>query len=79
MYHLPHLYHKEDFSIHVDEEEVDSFYPAVRWIKTDVSEEFNEFAISVIEQNDDLIYPPTNVQEGTELYLYLRQKIVIFS
>ena len=79
MYYLPHLYHKEDFSIHVDEEEIDSFYPAVTGIATDVSEEFNEFAISVIESIDDLIYPPTNVQEATELYLHLRQKIISLS
>ena len=79
MYHLPHLYHKEDFSIRVDEEELNSFYPVVTGNETDVSEEFNEFAISVIESNDNLIYPPTNVQEATELYLCLRQRIVSLS
>ena len=79
MYFLPHLYDKEDFKIAIPEDEINDFYPAVTAQLHDPSLEFGEFARIVIASNNNLVFPPNNVYEATELYLYLRQQIRDFS
>ena len=79
MYFLPHLYEKENYKIEISEDEIDDFYPAVTTALPDVSQEFQEFARTVIRLNGNTTYPPNNVFEATELYVFLREKIRQFS
>ena len=79
MYFLPHLHHKEDYKINIDDDDIDEFYPSITTPLIDVSEEFREFARDVLTLNDDVNYPPESAEEAINLYIYLKQKIHEFS
>ena len=73
MFHLPHLYDTSDFSLPIDQSEVDEFYPTVYCDVLDFSLEFEEFASTLMTQNG--LQNPTNPTEGLNLYMFLLQKI----
>ena len=76
MFHLPHLYDTTDFSLPIEQSEVDEFYPTVRCDVRDFSPEFEEFASIIMTENG--LQKPTNPTEGLILYTFLMQKIEVF-
>ena len=73
MYFLPHLYDTEDFKVNVDRHEVEEFIDNSTMCPADFSEEFEEFAITIM--NELGLHSPQDVDEGLDLYLRLIEEI----
>ena len=73
MYFLPHLYNTEDFKVDIDLHEVEEFNDNSTMCSADFSEEFEEFALIVM--NALGLSLPQDVNEGLDLYLRLIQEI----
>ena len=73
MYFLPHLYNTEDFIVDIDLYEVEEFNDNSTMCSADFSEEFEEFALTVM--NALGLSLPQDVNEGLDLYLRLIQEI----
>ena len=73
MYFLPHLYSTEDYKVNVNPQEMEVFTHESTMCSADVSEEFEEFAMTFM--NVLRLRPPQDVHEGLDLYLRLIQEI----
>lgn len=73
MYFLPHLYNTEDFKEDIDLHELEEFNDNSTMCSADFSEEFDEFALIVM--NVLGLSLPQDVNEGLDLYLRLIQEI----
>ena len=67
MYFLPHLYSTEDYTVNIDRHEVGDFIDNSTMCPADCSEEFKEFAVTVM--NELGLRSPQDVDEGLDLYL----------
>lgn len=76
MFHIPHLYDTTDFSLPIEQSEVDAFYPTVYCDVREFSPEFEEFASIIMTENGP--QNPTNPPKGLILYTLLLQKIEVF-
>ncbi|CAH3181910.1 unnamed protein product, partial [Porites lobata] len=65
MYFLPHLYNTEDYKVNVDRHEVEEFIDNSTMCPADFSEEFEEFAITIM--NELGLHSPQDVDEGLDL------------
>ena len=77
MYFLPHLYEAEDCKEDVDCNEVNEFYDNSAMSVNDFSDEFEEFASSVMRELG--LSQPNNVKEAFDLYINMLQKIEEFT
>ena len=73
MYFLPHLYNTEDYKVNVDRHELQEFIDNSTMCPADFSEEFEEFATTVM--NELGLHSPQDVDEGLDLYLRLIEEI----
>ena len=73
MYFLPHLYSTEDYIVNVDRHEVGEFIDNPTMCPADCSQEFKEFAVTVM--NVLGLRSPQDVDEGLDLYLRLIKEI----
>lgn len=69
MYFLPHLYNTEDYKVNIDPYEVEEFIDNSTMSSADYSEEFEEFALTVMNLLG--LSLPQDVNEGLDLYLQL--------
>ena len=77
MYYLPHLYDVTDQLQNVDLDEVEEFYPVVTVQIQDCSEEFKEFAETLMQAES--INIPENPAQGLKLYTFLLSKVEEYS
>ena len=77
MYHLPHLYDKQDCMQNINKEELEEFDSVIGELPSDFTPEFSAFARTVIPNNG--IKTPRNPSEALKLYLYLLEKIDQYS
>ena len=73
MYHLPHLYDKQDCVQKINKEEIEEFDSVIGELPSDFTPEFSAFARTVVPNNG--IKTPRNSSEALNLYLYLLEKI----
>ena len=73
MFFLPHLYNSQSFLQEVETENLSEFDEIVTNLPKDVSDEFNEFALTVMEEDGKEL--PNDPYEGLNMYFYLLQKI----
>ena len=73
MYHLPHLFEKADGLQRVDVKEMEEFDPIVGELPLDFSNEFSEFVIEVLPENE--MKTPGTATEALHLYFTLLEKI----
>ena len=73
MYHLPHLYDKQDCVQKINKEEIEEFDSVTGELLSDFTPEISAFARTVIPNNG--IKTPRNPSEALNLYLYLLEKI----
>ena len=77
MYHLPHLYDKQDYMQRINKEEIEEFESVIGELPSDFMLEFSAFARTVIPNNR--IKTPKNPSAALNLYLYLLVKIDQYS
>ena len=66
MYHLPHLYHKQDCVQRVHKEEIEEFHSVVGELPSDFTPDFSDFAKTVIPNNG--IKTPKNSSEALNFW-----------
>ena len=72
MYHLPHLYDKQDCVQRINKEETEEFDSVVGELSSDFTPEFSGFAKTVIHNNG--IKTLKNPSEALNLELFLLEK-----
>ena len=77
MYFLPHLYGTTDHMISIDTAETDEFIDITSAVPSDFSDEFGEFAGTLMNENNMEI--PHDASSTFDLYLYLLSKIEEYS
>lgn len=77
MFYLSHLFEAENMIIKVDAAEINEFYSDVTANVLDYSEEFQDFATTVMHEEGKGL--PQNPTEALDLYLFLLQKINEYS
>ena len=77
MFFLPHLFDAEDHLQDVDLDEVEEFYQSVTDMPRDFSEEFQEFAETVMSTHS--ISMSTDADSGLKLYMFLLDQIALYS
>ena len=77
MYHLPHLYDKQDCVQKINKEEIEEFDYVIGELPSDVTPKFSAFAKTVIPNNG--IKTTRILSEALNLYLYLLEKIDQYS
>ena len=75
MYFLPHIYGTTDLMISIDTAETDEFIDNTSAVRSDFSEEIDEFA-RTHENNMEI---PHDASSTFDLYLYLLSKIEEYS
>ena len=77
MYFLPHLFDCQDYSVPLEDNDIDEFLPAVEVIPSDYSAESGEFAeITMTNEGLEML---VDVKSCLNLYLLLLEKIEEFS
>ena len=74
MYHLPHLYDKQDCIQSINKEEIEEFNSVVGELPSDFTPEISDFARIAIPNNE--IKTSKNPSEALNLDLFLSEKIV---
>ena len=74
MYHLPHLYDKQDCIQSINKEENEEFDSVFGELPSDFTPEISDFARIAIPNNG--IKTSKNPSEALNLYLFLSEKIV---
>ena len=74
MYHLPHLYDKQDCIQSINKEEIEEFNSVVGELPSDFPPEISDFARIAIPNNG--IKTSKNPSEALNLDLFLSEKIV---
>eukprot|EP00794_Sanderia_malayensis_P002364 gene2364-2725_t len=77
MYFLPHLYDVEDCKVDIDLDEIEEFYDDAAMNVRDYSEEFEEFALTVM--NRRALSAPIDVKQAFNLYIELLREIKLAS
>eukprot|EP00794_Sanderia_malayensis_P001012 gene1012-332_t len=77
MYFLPHLYDVEDCKVDIDLDEIEEFYDDAAMNVRDYSEEFEEFALTVM--NRRALSAPIDVKQAFNLYIELLREIELAS
>ena len=77
MYFLPHLYGTTDHMISIDTAETDEFIDITSAVPSDFSDEFGEFAGTLMNENN--MEMPHDASSAFDLYLYLLSKIEEYS
>ena len=77
IYFLPHLYGTTDHMISIDTAEVDEFIDITTAVPSDFSDEFVEFAGTLMNENNMEL--PHGASSAFGLYLYLLSKIEEYS
>ena len=77
MYFLPHIYGTTDLMISIDTAETDEFIDNTSAVRSDFSEEIDEFARTLMNENNMEI--PHDTSSTFDLYLYLLSKIEKYS
>ena len=77
IYHLPHLYDKQDCVQKINKEEIGEFDSVIGELPSDFTPEVSAFARTVIP--NDGIKTPRSPSEALDLYLYLLEKIDQYS
>ena len=73
MFFLPHLYSTEDFKVSVDEDDVQEFIDHSTMCPPDYSEDFKEFALTVMNELD--LQEPQDVNSALDLYIKLLKEV----
>ncbi len=77
MYFLPHLYDVEDCKVDIDLDEIEEFYDDAAMNVRDYSEEFEEYALTVM--NRRALSAPIDVKQAFNLYIELLREIELAS
>jgi len=77
MYFLPHLFDCESYLQLVEQEEIAEFEIGINSLPLDFSLEFKEFAEELMHEEG--IEDPSDTQEALELYIFLLDKIALYS
>ena len=77
MFFLSHLYDSENYMQNIAQDEVLQLQAGIINLPLDFSIEFKEFAEELM--NEEGIENPSNSQEALELYVFLLEKIAVFS
>ena len=73
MFFLPHLYNTDNFKVSVDEDDVEEFIIHATKCRPDYSEEFKEFALTIM--NELNLQEPQDVNTALELYIRLLNEV----
>lgn len=67
MFFLPHVYDSQNYLQEVGVQELSKFDNVINELLKDVSDEFTEFALTLMKQDNKML--PNNAYEGLELYI----------
>lgn len=73
MFFLPHLYNSEDYKVPVNPQELEEFIDESTMCAADCSEDFKEFALSVM--NALGLRQPDDVNEALDVYVTLIKEV----
>ena len=73
MFFLPHLYNSEDYKVPVNPQEAEEFIDESTMCPTDCKEEFNEFALTVMNALE--LHLPNTVNDALDVYVTLIKEV----